>query len=210
MDRRFHNVEIYTANNKQIRMTLNQNTFSKDLAHTNEAKEVLLAEGGENIYNYIEWLGLVNEPDLIVLSSQHHYYYTEEELKRTKTIVNLKPLNQIKNLKIMVHSIFNLMPQNSNFIACFADNNSHLEDININNSFPNDNISNFDAFENGIVSRIPFINKIYNFIDNKTNRQMSRREVINLFKLNGFKILDMTKHIELTYLCVQKLYIADN
>jgi len=70
-----------------------------DLRPNNEAIDILISEGGESFYNYIEQLGLVNEPDLIVLSSEHHYYYDSEEMNRSKTIINLKELNQIINTK---------------------------------------------------------------------------------------------------------------
>ena len=56
---------------------------------TNEAFNTLMAEGGESFYNYVDCLGLADEPDLVVLSSKHHYYYDPEEMNGFKTVINL-------------------------------------------------------------------------------------------------------------------------
>ena len=41
----------------------------------------LAAEGDENFFHYLNWLGLSNEPNLLVLSSRHHFYYDYDDLK---------------------------------------------------------------------------------------------------------------------------------
>ena len=89
---------------------------------TNEAIDILMAEGGESFYNYVDCLGLADEPDLIVLSSKHHYYYDPEEMNGFKTVINLKEFNQIKNIKSFLNSFLYYLPQKSNFIGCFTDN----------------------------------------------------------------------------------------
>jgi hypothetical protein len=207
MEDGFQTHKIDIADNKRIRTSLNDSSVSTDLTEPSDVKNILRTEGGESLYNYVEWLGLVNEPDLIVLSSQHHYYYTDEDLKKTNTIVNLKQLNQVKNLSVLLQSIFQLMPPKSNFIGCFADNKRYLENKTNGNSTHNGLTTNSEALEHGIVSKIPIVNMIYNFIDARTNRYMTRRDVVSLFEIHGFKVMDMTELNGLTYFCAQKVRV---
>ena len=207
MENRFQTHKTDTADNKRIRTSLNQNNISMDLSDSSEVKNILISEGGESLFNYVEWLGLIDEPNLVVLSSQHHYYYTEEDLKRTNTIVNLKQLNLVKNLSVLLQSIFNLVQPKAKFVGYFAENKRHLEYKIKGHSTQNGNMTNSDALEQGIVSRIPLMNMIFNFFDSKTNRYMTRRDVVNLFEAHGFKIIDMTELNELTYFCAQKVRI---
>ena len=170
----------------------------------NEICEILLNEGGESLYNYVEWLGLLNSKDLIVLSSQRHYFYTEDDIRRTGTIVNLKQLNQIRNLDTLIESIFKVMSDYANFVGCFAETGRNSE-VGSNGRNGNGGQSyNEDAIEHGIISRIPIVNMIYNFIDAKTNRHLNREEVRNMFSNHGLKILDMTDLDGLVYFCARK------
>jgi hypothetical protein len=93
-----------------------------DLGGSNPVLRILTNEEGENFANYIEQLGLAKDPNLVVLSSLHHYYYDAEEMINVKTVVNLKELNQIKQLKDFLHSIFHILPPDCNLIGCFVNN----------------------------------------------------------------------------------------
>jgi len=164
----------------------------------------LIAEGGESFYNYIDWIGLIKDPELIVLSGVHHYYFDNEDLKNTNTVINLKQLNQTKYLNAFFRSIFNIMRPKSNFIGCFLDNKTQY-------GFTNNNIlsqfyakNKVDPFENGITSRIPLLNTVYNLMDSKTDKYLTGRIVSSLLKKEGFKVLDMTELNGLTYFHSQK------
>lgn len=207
MTNRFEALKLDVIEYKRVRTSLNPGNSRTNSTGTSEVIDLLIAEGGESLYNYIDWLGLVNDPNLIVLSSQRHYYYEEEDLKNLSTIVNLKQLNQIKNLKGFFQSIFKIIPPKSNIIGFFIENNKHMEFSINNSSSPVGSNSNSDTLENGIVSRIPFLNMIYNFIDSKTNRYITRKDVNLLFETHGFKILDMTVLNGLTYFHAQKVRV---
>src|SRR5664279_5157415 len=114
MTNRFEALKLDVIEYKRVRASLNPGNSRTNSTGTSEVIDLLIAEGGESLYNYIDWLGLVNDPNLIVLSSQRHYYYEEEDLKNLSTIVNLKQLNQIKNLKGFFQSIFKIIPPKSN------------------------------------------------------------------------------------------------
>jgi hypothetical protein len=192
------------TNLSNLRLVNNQAYLN--LNSSKEAIDILLEEGGESFYNYVSWLGLSNEPDLIVLSSKHHYYYDPEEMNNTKTVINIKELNQIKNIKLFLYSCLNFLPEKSNFIGCFIDNEkiNGYELRKLSNSYRDKNSD--DDLENGIVSRFPFINMLYSIVDSKTNRYMSRKSISLLLKEFDFKIMDMTEYKGFTFFHSQKFH----
>jgi hypothetical protein len=175
----------------------------------NEAIDLLIAEGGKNFYSYVEWLGLADQPDLIVLSSEHHYYYDSEEMKSINTIINLKELNQIKDIKSFLDSFLDYLPQKSNFVGCFTDNEK-INGYELKYRSSGDNRRGKDSVENGIVSSFPFVNMLYSLLDSRVYNYMSRTEISQMIGRYGFKIIDMTEVGGLTYFHSQKGEIVYN
>ena len=68
-----------------------------------------------------------------------------------------------------------------------------------------DESAGIDPVENGISSRIPFLNMIYDIMDAKTNRFLTRRTVTTMLEEVGFKIMDMAEIKGLTYFSVLKV-----
>jgi len=204
--------------NDRTGITANQSTSvysgilvsQNDLAETRKTKDNLIAEGGVNFYNYIRKLGLERDPGLVVISSRHHFYYDADDMNKVKTLVNVTELNQIKWIVDFLHTCYQIMPQKSNLIGCFVDNKKipryKLRSSSTSNIVKRD----FDAIENGIVSRVPFINRLYSMLDSKTNTYMSQSSVCFLLEDYGFKILDMTELDELTFFKAQKAQPAYN
>jgi hypothetical protein len=192
-------------NNQKINAYINLSKQSDDYVKNNPVSEILNSEGGEIFYQYIDEIGLSNDPEIIVLSSQHHYYYDADEIKNVRTVINLKALNQIKEVKSFLHSIFQLLPKNSNFIGCFVDNRKlNVFEVRNNSATSKNGADNDDLEENGIVSNIPFINMIYSIMDLRTNKYMSARSVMEMLEENGLIILDMKEINGLTYFHSQK------
>jgi hypothetical protein len=177
---------------------------STDLAGNSEAMEILFAERGEGFYNYLDWLGLAKDPNLVVLSSLHHYFYSAEELNNANTFINLKELNQIKRIKSHFNSCLPFLPQKSNFIGCFIDNKKINGYVLKSSSPSDDKVRNFNDIDNDIVSRIPFINMLYSIMDLKTNTYMSENRVSLLLEDYGFEVMDMTELNGLTFFHSQK------
>jgi hypothetical protein len=197
----------YLVERENVRTRLTHSNSPANLIDTSDIYEIMVAEGGEGLYDYTKWLGLANDNNLLVLSSQRHYYYEEDELKNVRTVINLKQLNLIKNLSVFLQSTYNIMPPESNFIGCFSENKKFTEYfINDDSSYISLN-SHSEAVEEGIVSTIPFINMIYSFIDSKTNRYLTKKSVNMLFETHGFRILDMIEQNHLTYFHAQKIRI---
>ncbi|RPI76099.1 MAG: hypothetical protein EHM47_00690 [Ignavibacteriales bacterium] len=84
--------------NRRIGGNLGLLSNPADLSGAEIAVDNLIAEGGESFYNYVDWIGLIKDPDLIVLSAVHHYYFDNEDMKNINTVINLKQLNIIKNI----------------------------------------------------------------------------------------------------------------
>jgi hypothetical protein len=199
--------DIYISQIKRTDQSLFNSQVSK--VRNNEAIDMLVEEGGESFFNYVDWLGLAKDPDLIVLSSLHHYYYDPEEMNNFQTVINLKELNQIKDVKNFLRSSLQILPPNSNFIGCFIDNEK-TNGYEVINGSSYVNKRNRDAIDNGIISRIPFINMLYSILDSKTIRYMSKHSISLLLEDCGFKVMNMTDINGLTFFHSQKLKPAFN
>lgn len=186
--------------------------FGANINHvrTSSVQKVLDTVSAENFARYLDQLGIDKDSDLLVLSSAHHYYYDAEEMINVKTMVNLTELNQIKQLKDFLHSIFRILPPKCTFIGCFVNNKK--QDGFVLNSNPSDSYykRNSDAIENGIASSSPILNMIYNMIDLKTNKYLSDHSVSLLLGEHGFKVTNMTEIDGITYFCAQSLRSDDN
>ncbi|MCA1756309.1 MAG: hypothetical protein LC649_02495 [Bacteroidales bacterium] len=162
------------------------------------------SEGSEDFFNFLEWIGLANYPDILILSSSHHYYYDAEDMENIKALVNLKKINEIKHVKAFLNNIYDIIPDRSYFLGCFRDINDRTVDQRSFRKIRKQQEVMAEAEENAIASSIPFVNMIYNILDQKTNRNMTRTYVRLLLKEAGFSMLDITDLNGLTYFCVQK------
>jgi hypothetical protein len=197
--------ETGVIENQRTKTNLSLPIGLSDLVGTNEAIDTLIAEVGEGFYNYVDWIGLARDPNLIVLSSLHNYFYDAEEINNIKTVINLKELNKIKRIKSLLKSYLHFLPQKSNFVGYFVDNKEIDRYILRNSSSYFDNKKKIDDIENSIISRIPLINMLYSKMDLKTNTYMSKSSVTLLLKDYGFKVMDMTEHNDLIFFHSQKV-----
>jgi hypothetical protein len=195
--------------NQVINVLANLSNASTDIVRNNPVQKALLNEDCKNFVKYLEKLGLSGETEIVVLSSLHHYYYDAEEMTNVKTIINLKELNMIKELKDFLHSSFHILPPECNLIGCFINNKK--QNGFVLNTNPTDYYykRNSDAIENGIVSSSPFLNMIYNVIDSKTNKYLSERSVSLILEEHGFSVTDFTEIDGLTYFCAKSLRTAE-
>jgi len=202
----FNETGIIVKEKTRTNLSLPHNSI--DLVETTAAIELLIAEMGEGFYNYVNWIGLAKDPNLIVLSSQHYYFYDAEEMNNVKTVINLKELNKIKRVKSLLQSYLHFLPQKSNFVGYFVDNKKIDRYVLRNSLSYFANKKRFEDIENNIISRIPFINMLYSKLDFKTDTYMSESSVTLLLGDYGFKIMDMTEHNGFTFFHSQK--VRDN
>ncbi len=192
-----------TAHKNTIR-SLQKESTPAQLINNNSLFEKLSDEGCENFFDYIEWLGLSNNQNLIVLPCSHHYYFDSEDLKDIELIVNLKLLNRVRKTKDFLHSLYGILPYGSCFVGCFFDHKYRR------NFFPGSFKSQHSAkyhlelIDQGIESKVPLLNLIFNIMDQKTMRFMTKKSVILLLEESRFKVLDITEFKGLTYFYAQK------
>jgi len=198
--------------NQTIKPSVKADRSSGDLIGLKPFKEILAGEGEdcENFINYIEWLGLDRDPNLIVLSSMHHYFFDAEEMKHVKTVVNLIKLNHIKEIKDFLHSIFQILSPKCSLVGCFFDNKKqNIFNLKRNSEEPDPKKVSV-AIDNGILSKIPLLNRLYSVIDSRTNKYLTQQNVTLLLEDHGFKVLDMTEINGLTYFHAKKILTTHN
>jgi hypothetical protein len=181
-----------------LELSLNPILSSLSLEVADEAVDQLITEGGNDFYNYLKKTGLAKE-DLIVLYSRHGYFYGEEEMTFAKTIVNLKELNHIPDIKSFFHSQLNILPQKCNYIGCFVNSNKHDH-----HRLRSGSADMADLVDLGIYSQYAFLNRLYSIFDSRTNSYMSERSVTLLFRMHGFEMQDMTECNGITFFHSQK------
>jgi hypothetical protein len=191
--------------NQKVQERLYQNIPQYEPIKTNPVYAKLEAEGCENFFDYVEWLGLAKDPNIIVLSCSHHYYYDAEDFKEVGTVINLKLLNQIKQIRNFLHTIYQILPQKSNFIGCFINRKNQIGFSPNSNSIYYPVTENSYLKDNGLLFEKPFLSVMFNMINFRSGSNMTERTVRSLFENTGFKILDMTEMKGLTYFCAKKV-----
>lgn len=162
----------------------------------------------EDFFSYLDLMGLINESGMLVIPSTHHFFYDAEDLKGVKTIVNLKQLNHVREIRDFLKKVADLLPHESNFVGCFVDNNTQNGLSDKYSNLTGEMSEKAEIFENGIESRIPFINRMYSFIDFRTNRYLTKRTVSRLLEECGLQVVSMTELNGLTYFCTEKIHPA--
>jgi len=141
----------------------------------------LIAEGGENFFDYLQKHGLADEDNMLVLSSRRHYYYDPNELQSVTTLINIKKLNLIRHLDSFLQSVVLVLSKDSNFVGCFSDWKTQKG--------------------NGLHSRM--YKGLINFLDAKTDAEYDKHYISKLLESHGFKVIDMTEINGLTYFRAQ-------
>jgi hypothetical protein len=164
-----------------------------------------LTNVSESFSDYISLLHITGDLKVMVLPASRHYYYETKDLKKVKILVNVKQLNDIGNIRDFLRNVSSVMPMNSYFIGTFFDN----KDKNIFKSVPHKSFKQymkpFDLVENGISARVPFKNLLYNLIEFRFERYMTKTTVSLYLEEAFFKVLDMTAIQGFTYFCAQKI-----
>jgi len=197
----------YNLNNTNDQaLTLAQNkrepvTFN----HTGNFFEDLSDKARQDIVDYLSQIGLAPESSLLVIPSNRHFFYDKDDLKGVRTVVNLKQLNHIREMREFLAAISDLMTNKSTFIGCFVDNKTQNGFSDKYDALIGQFSEKAEVYENGIESRIPFINRMYNFIDSKTNRYLTRKSVTNMLTGCGLQVIGMTEINGLTYFYTQKI-----
>lgn len=158
----------------------------------------------QSLIDYLDRLGLIRESGMLVIPSTRHYFYDADDMKGIQTVITLRQLNHVREIRDFLRQIKELLPYNSDFIGCFVDNRSQNGFSDGYGNLPRQLSDRDEVYENGIESRIPFINRMYSFIDSKTNRYLTRRAVTSLLKEVGLDLVGMMELKGLTYFHTRK------
>ena len=184
------------------------NNYRVNNASRERKLNILLAEltdeVREDLITYLNRMGLAGEAQILVIPSTRHYFYDAEDLKGIKTVINLKQLNYIREIREFLRQISKMLPNDSSFVGCFIDNKSKTGFSDKYSNLPKQLSEKAEAYENGIESRIPFINRMYSFIDARTNRYLTKRTVSHLLEECSLQLVSMTELNGLTYFCTRK------
>lgn len=191
------------SNENRDNLTYPKRTLLEN-AKVNKSFKDISDRDREDFISFLDQQGLVNETGMLVIPSTRHFFYDAEDLKGVKTVINLKQLNHIREIREFLQTISDLIPQKSTFVGCFVDNRTQNGFSDKYSNHPGLNSEKDEAYANGIESRIPFINRMYSFIDSRTNRYLTRRSVISLLDACGMKVVGMTELNGTTYFCTQK------
>jgi hypothetical protein len=158
----------------------------------------------ETFSEYIALLRIPGDLNLMVLPSSNHYYYETRDLKKVKILVNPKQLNDIKNIKDFLINVSSVLPVKSYFIGTFFNNKDKNIFLSDPHKPPEVSSGLFDLVENGISSRVPFLNLLYRLIDFRLERYMTKTAVKQQLEQVSLEVLNMTDIKGLTYFCTQK------
>lgn len=148
----------------------------------NSVLENIRFEAGTDFVQYLQFLQLEKETNLIALSSTHHYYYDFDELKGIRTLVTLKKLNQIKSLGRFLETVGRILPQEAIFIGYFKNDTG-----------------NRSAFSFYHTSR--FLHELVNYFDYTTNSSLTKIDVSRLLEEHKLRVVDITDINGMTYFC---------
>ncbi len=76
---------------------------------------------GFSFFRYLRCSGLTAEAGLVILSSHEGADYGRLDLRRARTLINLRRLDLIKHLEMFVSSLVWLLPPETSFVGCFAE-----------------------------------------------------------------------------------------
>jgi hypothetical protein len=165
-----------TSTEKKVRTDVSTADRGKNLV-----PDRLSAEVDENFLNYLNWNGLANEDNLLVLSSKLHYYYDYDELKDVTTLINLKKLNLVGHLDDFLHTLYDGLSPKANFVGCFTDMKT----------------------QKGVSIASRLYKRFLNFLDARIDVEIDRSDFSRKLESHGFKIIDMTEINGLTYFRTQ-------
>ena len=190
-------------NNQTVKVTYRKRLLSEN-PRISKLFEELPERVREDFFNYLAQQDLAGETGMLVIPSNRHFFYDAEDMRKVKTVVSLKQLNHIREMKDFLKTIADLLPQSSNFIGCFTDNKAQNGFSDDYSNLAGSELNQAETYDNGIESRIPFINRMYSFIDSRTNRYLTRRRVKNLLEECGLQVVEMTNLHGMTYFYTQK------
>jgi hypothetical protein len=165
----------------------------------------LMSEAGEDIVRYLESFDLLQSRNFILLSSKRHYLYGPEELRLVKTVINLKPINQIEQINYTLRTMNRVLPMKGNFVGCFMDYKTVKKSMmQVNSSKIAYLLLMMHWIDSRFISQIPLINRVQYIMNPRKMKSLTSAETQRLLVNNGFSVKNITEINGLTYFISQK------
>lgn len=158
-----------------------ENFSIANLQNNTNSVDKQIKENDGSLLDYLQWHGLANEPNLLILPSGNHYFYDLEDLKGVRTLINQKKLNLIKELNDFLNNVFNILSPKTNFIGCFSACKTKKR----------------------ISLSARMYKKFVNFLNSRYEIEIDKEYLLKLLESHGFKVMDMTEINGLTYFLTQ-------
>ena len=163
-----------------------EKVFEPEMASLNPVLENIRSEAGTDFVQYLQFLQIEKEQNMMALSSKHYYYYDFDDLKSVTTVVNLKKLNSIKCLDSFLQTIVRILPQEAIFIGYFKNDTG--------------NRSVFSFYQ---TTRL--FNGMINYLDSRTDIRLTKNDVSKLMEERKLRVVDITDINGMTYFCSRNI-----
>lgn len=175
-----------TSTHRKVRSNISRPDNISETRKRNQHSDNQATEVDENFQTYLNYHGLADENNLLVLSSTRHYYYDYDELKEVTTLINLKKLNLVKHLDDFLNTLCDGLSPKTNFIGCFSDKKT----------------------QKGVSVASRMYKRFLNFLDARIDVEIDGKDFSKQLESYGFKIIDMTEINGLTYFRTQNFRTA--
>jgi len=165
-----------------VKFKFREKVLVPEISRINPVMENIRSEAGIDFIQYLHFLQLEKETNLMALSSKHHYYYDLDDMKSIKMLVNLEKLNKIKSLGSFLQTVVRVLPKEAIFIGYFKNDTGNRSVFSINQT---------TKFFNGMV----------NYFDSKTDRSLTKDNVSRILEEHKLKVVDITDINGMTYFC---------
>jgi len=172
--------------------------------------ENLASDGCTDFYNYLDWLDLAAIKDTLIIPKRNHFFFSKEDFIGKETIINLKCLNKVQELKEYVNTLYNYLPENCYFTACFQESDIFKEEVPDYKKYLAGDSESISIKNNGPSKHSWLSLTLSRLFKSETNNILSRRSIKMILRDAGFTVLDITELNGKTYLCAQKRRVTFN
>jgi len=184
------NLELHAIANENSQVVINEPVEHVNSLVLENFKSQILEETNEDVYNFL--CGHINsvKDKTILLSTTTQFNILSLPQDTATTLVNLKPINDIKRINKFFEAVNTRLPEGGLFIDCVITN--EIKKKHILHIYPAglNYVVYFVYFiYKRVFPKVPGIKKIYFFLTNGYDRAISKAEAFGRLYSCGFEVL---------------------
>lgn len=153
--------------------------------------QIIIEQTGDSkIADFIDSQVNLNVSERILLLAEQKVNLSDENIDKLRAIINLKPLNKIKDLRDNLRAMQKLLPDAGLFLGCAETYSDRKRRFKKTFKLFWKIIYNFDIIINRIFPRLLLIDKLYSLITKNSYHIMSQAEILGRLVYSGFDIVD--------------------